>query len=158
MAIAKKKTVKKMTEKELQDWDALYQYVKDLMGYDKKQSLSSTMVLRLKGLLTNKFMENNSVKSTAEYSFETILYTFKYCSPEIQKALMTNQFNDEQHRFNYILRLVERNINTVYMRMKAVEKSKEEAKTTSTEVIKHIGAEYQKKSKETSNKKLEELW
>ena len=43
---------KKMTEKEKQDWESLYVYVKsNIMGYDDNQALSSTMVLRLKGLL-----------------------------------------------------------------------------------------------------------
>ena len=69
---------KKMTEKEKQDWEALYYHVKNLMGYDENQALSNTMVLRLKGLLTNKFMENNNIQSTANYSYETILNTFKF--------------------------------------------------------------------------------
>ena len=118
---------KKMTEKEKQDWEALYFYVKNLLGYDENQALSSTMVLRLKGLLTNKFMENNNIESTANYSYETILTTFKFCSPDIQKALRTNRFVDEQHKFNYILKIVEKSINTVYMKMKNLEEAKEEA-------------------------------
>ena len=71
---------KKMTEKEKQDWKNLYYHVKNIMGYDENQALSSTMVLRLKGLLTNKFIENNNIESTANYSYETILNTFKYSS------------------------------------------------------------------------------
>ena len=79
---------KKMTEKEKEDWDALYQYVrKNIMNYDDNQALSSKMVLRLKGLLTNKFMENNNIKDTANYSYEAILNTFKFCSPQISRAL-----------------------------------------------------------------------
>ena len=70
---------KKMTEKEKKDWEALYMYVKILLGYDENQALSSTMVLRLKGLLTNKFIENNNIESTANYSYEVILNTFKFC-------------------------------------------------------------------------------
>ena len=99
---------KKMTEKEKQDWESLYMYVKsNIMGYDENQSLSSTMVLRLKGLLTNKFMENNNIESTANYSYETILNTFKFCSQDIQRALKTGNFKDEMHRFNYILKIVQ---------------------------------------------------
>ena len=72
---------KKMTEEEKMVWDELYTYVrKNIMGYDDNQALSSTMVLRLKGLLTNKFMENNNIQSTANYSYDTILNTFKYSS------------------------------------------------------------------------------
>ena len=149
---------KKLTEKEKQDWDALYQYVKNLLGYDENQALSSTMVLRLKGLLTNKFIENGNIADTANYSYETILNAFKFCSPEISKALKFNRFNNEMHRFNFILKIVERNINTVYMRMKNIQETKEEAKNMTIDIANHIGAEYQKKTKETTNKLLNDLW
>ena len=149
---------KKMTEKEKQDWENLYYYVKNIMGYDENQALSNTMVLRLKGLLTNKFMENNNVKSTANYSYETILNTFKFSSADIQKALRTVNFKDENHKLNYILKIVEKNINNVYMKMKNVEKAKEKAKNMELDTINHIGAEYQRKTKETTNKLLDDLW
>ena len=148
---------KKMTEKEKQDWEDLYYYVKsNIMGYDENQALSSTMVLRLKGLLTNKFIENNNIESTANYSYETILNTFKFCSMEISKALRTNRFVDEMHRFNFILKIVERNINTVYLRMKNLEKAKEEAKSTTIEISTHTGAEFKPKEKKTN--KFSDLW
>lgn len=148
-----------MTEKDKQDWDLLYAYVKtNIMGYDENQALSKQMVLRLKGLLTNKFMENNNIKSTANYSYEVILNTFKFCSPTIMKTLRTNSWTNETHKFNYVLKIVEKNINDVYMRMKSIEKSREEAKTTTLDVVNHIGAEYQRKTKETTNKLLDDLW
>jgi hypothetical protein len=148
---------KKMTEKEKMAWDELYTYVrKNVMGYDDNQALSSSMVLRLKGLLTNKFMENNNIQSTANYSYETILNTFKYSSIDIQRALRTNNFKDESHKFNYILKIVEKNINTVYVRMKNVEKAKEEAKKTTIEAPTHTGAEF--KPREKKNDKFKDLW
>lgn len=148
---------KKMTEKDKQDWDALYTYVKsNIMGYDENQALSSTMVLRLKGLLTNKFMENNNITSTANYSYETILNAFKYSSLDIQRALRTNSFKDESHKFNYLIKIVEKNINTVYMRMKNAEKAKEEAKNTMVEIPIHTGAEF--KPKEKNKDKFSDLW
>lgn len=148
---------KKMTEKEKQDWDKLYTYVKtNIMGYDENQALSTTMVLRLKGLLTNKFMENNNIESTANYSYETILNTFKFSSQDIHRALNTNNFRDEMHRFNYILKIVEKNINNVYIKMKNVKKAKEEAKNTSVDISTHTGAEY--KPKEKKSDKFSDLW
>lgn len=148
---------KKMTEKEKQDWESLYMYVKSkIMGYDENQALSSTMVLRLKGLLTNKFIENNNIESTANYSYETILNAFKYSSLDIQKALRTNNFKDEMHKFNYILKIAEKNINTVYMKMKNIEKAKEEAKNTTIEAPTHTGAEF--KPRENKKDKFTDLW
>lgn len=145
-----------MTEKEKQDWESLYYHVKSLLGYDENQALSSTMVLRLKGLLTNKFIENNNIESTANYSYETILNTFKFCSVEIQKALRTKCFANETHRFNYVLKIVEQNINTVYVRMKNVERAKEEAKNTSIDMPTHTGAVF--KPKEKKSDKFSNLW
>ena len=147
---------KKMSEKERQDWESLYFYVKNLLGYDENQALSSTMVLRLKGLLTNKFIENNNIESTANYSYEVILNTFKFCKLDIDKALRTNRFTDEQHKFNYILKVVEKNINTVYVKMKNIEKAKEEAKCTAVEMPTHTGAEFKPKEKKTD--KFSNLW
>ena len=147
---------KKMTEKDKADWESLYYYVKDIMGYDENQALSSTMVLRLKGLLTNKFIENNNIESTANYSYETILNAFKYSIMDIQRALRTNTFKDEQHKFNYILKIVEKNINTVYVRMRNVEKAKEEAKNTVIETPTHTGVEF--KAKEKKKDRFSDLW
>lgn len=145
-----------MTDKEKADWQDLYMHVKSVMGYDENQSLSSTMVLRLKGLLTNKFIENKNIQSTANYSYEVILNAFKYSSLDIQRALRTNNFKDEMHKFNYLVKIVEKNINTVYMRMKNAEKAKEEAKNTSVEVPTHAGATF--KPKEKNRDKFIDLW
>lgn len=146
-----------MTEEEKIAWDELYTHVKkNIMGYDDNQALSSTMVLRLKGLLTNKFIANNNTKDTANYSYETILNTFKYSSIDIQKALRTNNFKDESHKFNYILKIVEKNINTVYIKMKNVERAKEEAKKKTIEAPTHTMAEY--KPKEKKKDRFADLW
>lgn len=146
-----------MTKEEKMAWDELYTYVrKNIMGYDDNQALSSTMVLRLKGLLTNKFIENNNIQSTANYSYETILNAFKYSYLDIQKALRTNNWADEMHKFNYILKIVEKNINTVYVRMKNAEKAKEEAKNATVEILTHTGAEF--KPKEKKKDKFTDLW
>ena len=148
---------KKMTEKEKQDWESLYFYVKNLLGYDENQALSSTMVLRLKGLLTNKFMENNNIESTANYSYEVILNTFKFCSQDIQRALRTGNFKDEHHKFNYILKIVEKNINTVYIKMKGAKKAKEEIETVDVSHTANYVNTFKSKEQKKNNK-LEELW
>ena len=152
-----KEEAKKLSEQEKLDWDELYKYVKvNIMGYDEDQALSNTMVLRLKGLLTNKFIENNNIASTANYSYKTILNTFKYSSLDIQKALRTNNFKDEMHKFNYILKIVEKNINTVYVKMRNAEKAREEAKNTVLEVPTHTGAEFRPREKKKD--KFTDLW
>lgn len=148
---------KKMTAEEKIAWESLYNYVrKNVMGYDDNQALSNTMVLRLKGLMTNKFIENGNIASTANYSYDTILNTFKYSSLDINRALRTNNFKDEMHKFNYILKIVEKNINTVYIKMKNAAKAKEEAKKTTIETPTHTGAEF--KPREKKKDKFTDLW
>ena len=118
----------KMTFEEKQAWDKLYAYVKtDILGYDNEQALPSNIVARLQGLLHGKYMANNKSENMANYSYETVLNTFKYCKPKIQEALRVNNFRDETHRFNYIAKIIENNINDVYIRMKNMEKAKERA-------------------------------
>ena len=153
------RTVRKhMSKQEKADWDELYEYVRtEVMGYDQNQSLSSEMVLRLKGLLSNKFMENNHIQSTASYSYKTVLNTFKFCSLDIQKGLNSHSFKDERHRFNYVLKVIESNINTVYMRMKNSVKAEKKTQTMDVKTIMHTGASYQRKTKKTVSN-LEELW
>lgn len=148
---------KKMTEKEKKDWETLYQYVKKIvLGYDDNQSLSSNMVLRLKGLLNGKFMENKNIQNKSNYSYETVLNTFKFSMPEIQKALRNNTFNNENHKFNYIMKIVEGNLNTVYLRMKNMKKSQEKMESVDTNILSYEGAEYKPRGK--INGKFEDLW
>lgn len=146
-----------MSEKDKKNWESLYNYVKKVMGYDNDQALSKNMVLRLKGLTTNKFMENKKIEDTANYSYEVILNTFKYCSPDIQRALNNVNFVDEQHKFNLILKIVERNINTVYMKMKNIERAKEEIESVDmTETVEYVNT-FKSKDKKKNNR-LDELW
>jgi hypothetical protein len=84
------------------------------------------------------------------------LNAFKYSSLDIQRALRTNNFKDEMHKFNYILKIVEKNINTVYVKMKNAQKAKEEAKNTTVEAQTHTGAEF--KPREKKKDKFTDLW
>ena len=145
-----KTTQKRMSKQEREKWDELYNYVRhDVMGYDENQSLSRNMVLRLKGLQNNKFMANNNIEDTANYSFEVILNTFKFCKPDIQRGLRSNNFVDESHKWNYVLKIVESNLNNVYIRMKNAQSAKEKTKNMKNDLLSYKGAEYQKKTKKT---------
>lgn len=148
----------KMTKKEQNDWDALYEYVRtNIMRYDKEQSLSNYTVARLKGLATGNFMANKNTKKNANYSFELILNTFKFCSPEIYKALRSGSFKNEQHKINYIFKIVENNINDVYVRSENIKKAKEKMETIEVNVATHTGAAYKPKERKTKDKFLD-LW
>ena len=117
----------KVTDKGKQDFDKLYQYVKKILGYSDDMALPKFMVLRLKGLTEGKFMANKKTKSKASYDYYTIYLTFIYCKDKIQKALQTKKFTNEQNKFNYIMAIVENNINDVVIKLKNAKKSKEVA-------------------------------
>ena len=149
---------KRMSKQEQEKWDALYEFVRTkVLGYDENQALPPSMCLRLKGMLKGKFMENYSLDDKANYSYDIVLNTFKYCMPDIQRALRSNSFNDEMHKFLYVAKIVENNLNTVYMRMKQREKAEEESKKSDIS----YAADYVNmfKAKKTSNNsKLDDLW
>lgn len=147
----------KVTYEEDQDWNELYEYVRtNIMKYDKNQSLPSYIVVRLQGLLKGKYMASNKTMNKANYSYRTVLNTFKYCSPDIYRALRNNNFRDEQHKVNYIFKIVENNINNVYIREKNAEKAKEEAKNINIDTYNiPEGVKYKPKKKKN---KFADLW
>ena len=139
------------------DFDKLYNYVKNLLGYDKNQSLPKSFVLRLKGLSTGKFIENKKIKDKANYSYDVILATFMYKKKAILKAFQTKNFKNENNKFNYMLAIVQNSINDVYIRINENKKS--------SIAIEHIELNsdfnqelYKRKTEEKDNKKLKELW
>lgn len=155
----KKKSVRKMTEQEKQEWNELYEYVKELLQYDSNQKLSNAMVLRLKGLSTGKFYENRRTQDMSDYTYKTILFTFKSCYMEINRGLANKTFNNEMHKFNYIMKIVEPNINNVYMRMQQAERIEEQHEYTDFSIINHDDtAEYQRKTTDYIPKWAEEIW
>jgi hypothetical protein len=102
-------------------------------------------------------MANNNIEDTANYTYKLVLNTFKYCMPDIQRGLRSNSFKDENHKFNYIIKIVESNLNTIYIRMKTSEKNKQKTESMNMSSVTHSGANYQTKASKTS-KKLDDLW
>ena len=150
----------KMTSEEIEQWNKLYDYVKkEIMQYTDDQSLPSNIVLRLKGLRSGRLIENNSTQSMANYSFETVLYTFKLCKINILNSISSKNFKGEMSKFLYIAAIVENNINDVYKRIENAKKSQEKTKSIDVSNISHGGAEYQPTSKtQIINKNLNNIW
>lgn len=150
---------KKMTSIEKEQWDKLYQYVKkEILLYDDSQSIPSSFILRLKGLTKGKYIENKKIEDKANYSYEIILYTFQICKPSIMNTLSNKTFENESYKFNYICKIVENNINDVYLRVKKAKKTEENIQNMDTKILSHKGGKYQKKTKEIKNKRLKDLW
>ena len=148
---------KHMSLDELVYWEKLYEYVNyKIMCYDKNM-LSSYMISRLKGMRENKIFQKGKQDVDGIYSSEIILNTFKFCSIEIDRSLKYKSFKDEISKFNYILAIVESNLNTVYVRMKQNKKEKEKIEEIKLDNIRYSGAEYQSKTEKTLES-LDDLW
>ena len=147
---------KRMTEEEKEQWDELYSYVKGLMGYDDKTSLSRTEVLKLKGLTRGQFIANNNQQELAEYSFYEILVTFKICKFDIIRGFRSNSFKSNGHKFNYMIKIVEGSLSTVRERLRSKQRQEERIAFIEVNTGEEI-AEYKKKSKEVKNKRLKGL-
>ena len=147
-------------KEENKQWNILYEYVKkEILEYTDDMQLPRFMILRLRGLRNGKFMANKNSKSMASYDYNTILLTFKACRHDILRYTKQNNFKDEQHRFNYVMVIIENNINDIVMRLKNVKKQEKKIDTIDIETIKRDeSAEYTKKSKETTDKRLDDLW
>lgn len=146
-----------------EEFDELYRYVKEkIFMYDDNQSLSRFSVLRLKGLATNKYIDNKHIKSTAHYSYAVILNTFRFCISDILKAVQHQTFADESHKMNYILRIVEPKINIVYERMKAAERAEKKASENTANKIVDYQNTYKKREQTKGEvilaEKFKDLW
>lgn len=150
---------KQMTDAEKVQFDKLYQYVrKEILMYDEAQSIPQSLVLRLKGLSVGKYIENKKIEDKAQYSYDIVLYTFQICKTMIFDAISNKNFNTEAQKFNYICKIVENNLNDVYMRVIKAKQSEKKIETMDTGNLLHSGAEYVQKTESNKNKKLENLW
>lgn len=96
-------------------WDALYKYVQlEVMRYPENVSLSTNMVMQLKGMRYGQYIRNTKSKAKAKYSFALILEAFEFSKSQIHRALVTKSFVDDEKKFSYIRKIVENRLNIVY--------------------------------------------
>lgn len=106
-----------MTDKEKKEWNELYDFMKyQILDYDKAQNLSRQTVLRLKGLTKGKFMDVPTMEQNASFSYRVVLLTFKVYRKQIIYGLNNHKFDDENHRINYVLKIVESHLNDIYIK------------------------------------------
>ena len=148
----------KMSEQEIKEWDELYQYVKrDIFEYNSEK-LPNYMVLRLKGLKEGKFIANTKLVPMANYEFSHILYTFKANKMKKKQIVKSQDFKNEQHKFNTIMMIIEKEINDMVNRLRQVDKSKQKIEDMPIENIVHEGAEYKNNKPKKVSNELKELW
>lgn len=147
-------------EQDNKEWGELYEYVRsDILEYKPTMQIPKFMILRLRGLRKGKFIANKNQKPRADYTYNEILLTFKACRHDILKYTRRNVFEDEQHRFNYIMVVIENNINDIVLRLENAKRHDERVESVDVSHIKRdVGAQYQRKTEDKNNKRLEDLW
>ena len=149
-----------MSPKERQAWIDLDWYIRqNVMGYDENQGLNTNMVLRLKGLRWGQCIANTNNGKFANYTFDVILNTYKFCLPKIKKAFEYKRFDNDEHKFNYALAIVNRNIAEVYQRMKNMENANKIAevnasKSENAKIVEYKNTNDNKKKQ----KKFNDMW
>lgn len=139
-------------------FDELYNYVKtNILSYDHNQALPSSFVLRLKGLSEGKYMANKKVKNKANYSYEVILNTFKACKRKIDYAIKNKDFSNETQKFNYIMAIINNNINDIYLRMDSAKKQSDYINKIEIDDS-YDESNYKRKTKDKKNKMLKNIW
>ena len=112
-----KELEKEIRDKENKEWDDLYQYVKkEILGYEECQNLSPFQIRILKQLRNGEYIVRNKQMVNKGYSYKVILFTFNFKNRDILAAIQGKTFNDEKHKFNYIMVIVNNSINDIYKR------------------------------------------
>lgn len=104
---------------ETNDWEELYEYVRNLM-YGKGIPLPNFMRLRLQGLRVGKYISRatNTKLLGRGYPYSTIKKTFMFCKPTIVNMLQTQNYADEDHRINAVMYVVNQQIAEIDRRIR----------------------------------------
>lgn len=142
-------------EKDNEQWLELCRYVKkEILEYDDNMKFPKYLALRLQGVKRGEHIANNTHNINANYDDYTILCTFKLCKKKIVSYLHKNEnkIHDEKHKINLIMKIIEPEINDVYLRLQNVKKTEERVESKDFNNQSNENAGYVKKTKETSDK------
>ena len=142
-------------EKDNEQWLELCRYVKkEILEYDDNMKFPKYLALRLQGVKRGEHIANNTHNINANYDDYTILCTFKLCKKKIVSYLHKNEnkIHDEKHKINLIMKIIEPEINDVYLRLQNVKKTEERVEFKDFNNQSNENAGYVKKTNETSNK------
>lgn len=157
----RKETSNKLTEEEKKQRNELNEYIRnEILHYGSDKALPRFLWNRINAMRVGKFMHKGSFTNMHQYySYQDILYVFRYSKNEISKYFSNKTFNNEQHKINGMLLIVEKNLNTVKDALNRREKMLEKVKDEDTSYISDDVkiAEYKTKST-TKNKNFDKFW
>lgn len=107
----------KIKEKENNDWNELYYYVKEkILKYPKEISLSKTQIFSLKELREGRLLVNGSKQEYQGYTYQDIYITFVLNEHIILNSLQGKNFKNENQKFKYIIAIIRDKINDVVIK------------------------------------------
>lgn len=143
-------------------WDKAYQKLKDLVifsGDANRDAELKHMVLRLRGLYSGNYMPKNvnAKRLKTGYTYEEIYTAIVFSSIRIKKGVRDIEFQDGQHRINYVMSMITKNIDLVSSRL-ADKREKESA--LDRRKVPNLESKYIKKYEKTDKKenKVEQAW
>jgi hypothetical protein len=114
-------------ENEIKMFNEIYEYTKELLNYDSGQDLPSSLITRLQDLRNGTIIQRGVgriVKSKDGYPYEVILDAFLSCSESIRWSLKNKTFENESNKINYMMAIINSNINDSYMAYKGRNEAK----------------------------------
>lgn len=116
-------------KKEDTDWDLVYKYFrKEIMNMPESVTMSEHIVKRLKGLRLGQYYPsgNNTKILKRGYQFETILITLKVVKARVNALIGSQNFVNEKHRVDWIMKFVTGEIADVQRRIDMKNRSEEQ--------------------------------
>lgn len=145
-----------------EDWITLCEYIKkEILNYDDNMRFPKVLALRLRGLQYGQYIANNNIEREAKYDAYTLLCTFKLCRNRIVNYFLTNEakIKDEKHKINIMMKIIESEVNDVYIRMQQAKQMQEQKERISSTIpIDTPVASYTRKTKDVTNEKLKNLF
>ncbi|KGM93546.1 hypothetical protein IRP63_14225 (plasmid) [Clostridium botulinum] len=107
-------------ENEIKWFDELYEHIKGVLAYTKEQQLPRYLITRLQDLRNGTVMQRGVgrvIKQKEGYKYDVILNTFLTCGDDIRWSIGNKSFKNEHQRINYMMAIIENNINDIYIGM-----------------------------------------
>ena len=111
---------REVRKSENDDWSKVYEYYKsEIMRYPETSNLSIYEVRRLNGLRVGSYMPNGNTRIVKKgYSYKTILLTMQFSKAVIVKYIDTHKFHDGEHKINYVMSVLGKNLDFIAEKMR----------------------------------------
>lgn len=112
---------------EIMWFNEVYEQLMELLEYTSEQKLSKSLITRIQDLRNGTIMkkgEGRVIKSKDGYKYEMIFDCLLSSGDSIRWAMDNKSFKTENTKINYLMAIVEANINDSYVLFNARERNK----------------------------------